>query len=132
MADPSEMIEFLGHDWHTVLEDAPSAVIIVDGRGHIKWGNRAFVTLFGYARPEVVGKQVNFLLPEDRRSSHADYISGWFQHPRPRPMGADLNIQGQNKNGGLMALDIQLSPIETDGGIMALAWIMARREEMTI
>lgn len=123
---PEALIEFLGHDWHTVLEDAPSAVVIVDDRGLIKWANRAFVTLFGYARPEVVGKQVNFLLPEDRRASHANYISGWFQHPRPRPMGVDLNIQGQNKNGALLALDIQLTPIETDRGIMALAWIRER------
>lgn len=125
---PEALIDFLGHGWHTVLEDAPSGVVIVDDSGKIVWGNRAFVTLFGYARPEVVGKQINFLLPEDRRSMHADYISGWFQHPRPRPMGADLNIQGQNKNGERLSLDIQLSPIETDRGIMALAWIRERAD----
>lgn len=124
--ETEEIIGFVGRDWHTVLEDAPSAVVIVNGEGRIRWANRAFVTLFGYARPEVVGKQINFLLPEDRRSSHADYISGWFRHPRPRPMGADLNIQGQNKSGDLLDLDIQLSPIETEQGIMAEAWIRER------
>ncbi len=124
-----DVTSFLGKGWHVVLEDAPSAVIIVDTAGRIKWANRAFVTLFGYARPEVVGQQVNFLLPEDRRAQHADYISGWFQHPKPRPMGADLNIEGRNKNGEHMALDIQLSPIEPDSGIMALAWIRERISE---
>lgn len=117
---------FAGRDWHTVLEDAPSGAIIVGDDGKIVWCNRAFVTLFGYSRPEVVGKQVNFLLPEDRRDNHADHIAGWFQHPRPRPMGAELRIQGRNKFGGLMGLDIQLSPIETETGIMALAWIVER------
>jgi PAS domain S-box-containing protein len=126
LADVAETIRFAGRDWHTVLEDAPSAVLIVDETGSIKWANRAFVTLFGYSRPEVVGKQINFLLPEDRRENHARYISGWFQHPRPRPMGSDLNIQGKNKNGDLLDLDIQLSPIETAEGILAEAWIRER------
>jgi PAS domain S-box-containing protein len=127
--DPVAVANFIGQGWHKVLEDAPSAVIIVDGAGRIEWANRAFVSLFGYARPEIVGKQINFLLPEDRRARHADYIAGWFAHPRPRPMGTDLNIQGRNITGELLDLDIQLSPIETEGGMMALAWIRERGQE---
>lgn len=122
----ARIANFAGRDWHTVLEDAPSGAIIVDDEGVIVWGNRAFVTMFGYSRPEVVGKQVNFLLPENRRENHADHIAGWIKHPRPRPMGAELHIQGRNKFGDLMDLDIQLSPIETETGIMALAWIVER------
>lgn len=127
MADVAEIVSLIGHGWHVVLEDAPSGVVIVNDSGCIKWANRAFVTLFGYARPEVVGKHVNTLLPEDRTERHASYISGWFQHPHPRPMGADLSIQGRNKSGDLMDLDIQLSPIETQGGVFVLAWIRERR-----
>lgn len=130
MVEPDDIARFIGHGWHKVLEDAPSGVVIVDTNGKIEWANRAFMTLFGYARPEIVGKQINFLLPEDRRDRHAGYIAGWFQHPRPRPMGTDLNIQGRNKNGALLSLDIQLSPIETEGGIMALAWIRDRSDEV--
>lgn len=126
MADVEEVIALAGRDWHTVLEDAPSGAVIVSDAGRIIWANRAFVTIFGYARPEVVGKQINFLLPEDRRENHAAHIAGWMRHPRPRPMGADLHIQGRHKGGEPMDLDIQLSPIETEQGIMALAWIRER------
>lgn len=127
MADVvTDIARLIGHGWHVVLEDAPSGVVIVDNGGCIKWANRAFVTLFGYARPEIVGKHVNELLPFDRTERHAEFISGWFQHPRPRPMGADLNIQGRNKSGELLSLDIQLSPIETEGGVLVLAWIRER------
>lgn len=126
MAEPEDVARLIGHGWHVVLEDAPSAVVIVDGEGAIKWANRAFVSLFGYARPEVAGRHVNTLLPEERTERHAEYISGWFRNPRPRPMGAELNIQGRNRNGDLMDLDIQLSPIETEGGVLVLAWIRER------
>lgn len=126
MANASDIVSFIGQGWHLVLEDAPPAVVIVNDEGKITWANRAFVTMFGYARPEIVGQQINFLLPEDRREQHGNFISGWFMHPRPRPMGADLNIQGRNRNGEIMSLEIQLSPIETDKGLLALAWIRER------
>jgi PAS domain S-box-containing protein len=126
LAEVENIARLLGHGWHVVLEDAPPGVIIVDANGCIQWANRAFVTLFGYARLEIVGKHVNVLLPEDRTERHAGYIAGWFEHPRPRPMGVDLNIQGRNKSGELMNLDIQLSPIETEGGVLVLAWIRTR------
>lgn len=127
MADEAaDVARLIGHGWHVVLEDAPPGVVILDGSGCIKWANRAFVTLFGYARPEIVGEHVNVLLPEDRTERHSEYISTWFRHPRPRPMGADLNIQGRNRNGDLMDLDIQLSPIETEDGVLVLAWIRIR------
>lgn len=129
MDDLTIIEEWIGLGPHKVLEDGPHAIIVVRQDGRIAYANRAAVSLFGYARPELVGKSVDCLLPDDRRAKHASYIGGWFMHPRPRPMGSEhLNIQGRNKNGQLMSLDIQLSPIETDKGVMAQAWIRERPE----
>ena len=119
-------------DWlklgpHKLLEEAPLAVLVVGGDGAIKFANRMAVTMFGYARAEFVGKPIHFLVPDDRRPRHADFIAGWFKHPRARPMGADLGIEGRNKNGDLMNLDIQLSPVESDTGVLAVAWIGERK-----
>lgn len=127
MDDALAIAEWIGIGPQRVLEDAPSAAVVIRSDGKIAYANRAAVTVFGYSRAEFVGQSINILLPEDRRSHHSEYIAGWFAHPRPRAMGAShLNIQGRNKNGELMALDIQLSPIETEKGIMALAWIRER------
>lgn len=119
-------------DWinlgpHKLLEEAPLAVLVVNGDGKIMFANRMAVTLFGYARAEFVGKEIHFLVPDDRRPKHANFVSGWFKHPKARPMGADLGIAGRNKNGDLINLDIQLSPVETDTGVLAVAWIGERK-----
>jgi len=119
-------------DWinlgpHKLLEEAPLAVLVVNGDGKIMFANRMAVTLFGYARAEFVGKEIHFLVPDDRRPKHANFVSGWFKHPRARPMGADLRIAGRNKNGDLIDLDIQLSPVETETGVLAVAWIGERK-----
>lgn len=124
MDDVNVIAEWIGIGPQRVLEDAPSAAVVIRGDGKIAYANRSAVTLFGYSRAELTGNSIDMLLPEDRRDKHVTYINGWFAHPRPRPMGSEhLNIQGRNKNGDLMKLDIQLSPIETDKGIMALAWV---------
>lgn len=119
-------------DWinlgpHKLLEEAPLAVLVVSGDGKIMFANRMSVTLFGYARAELVGKEIHFLVPDDRRPKHANFVGGWFMHPKARPMGADLGIEGRNKNGDLIKLDIQLSPVETDTGVLAVAWIGERK-----
>lgn len=127
MDDLATIAEWIGIGPHRVLEDAPRAAVAIRGDGKIAYANRATVTLFGYSRPELIGLSIEALLPEGRRNKHASYINGWFAHPRPRPMGAEhLDIEGRNKNGELMKLDIQLAPIETDKGIMALAWVEER------
>jgi PAS domain S-box-containing protein len=120
------MIAFMNEGFHKVLRDDTRAAVIIDRDGIIQQINPQFVTQFGYGTPEVVGQHVNMLLPEDRRDGHKDHIATWFMHPRARPMGEALNIQGRNKNGELMDLDIQLSYVETDMGIMALGRITPR------
>jgi PAS domain S-box-containing protein len=125
--DMSPIVEFIGIGPHKVLESSPSGAVAVRPDGTIAWANLEAVAFFGYARAEFVGQHVNILLPEDRRDSHADYVAEWIKHPRARAMGAGhLNIQGRNKSGELLNLDIQLSPIETAQGILALAWIRER------
>lgn len=127
MAELDQITEWVGIGPQKVLEDAPSGVVAVRADGNIAYANRAVVTLTGYSRGELIGRPIDCLLPEERRPGHSDYVLGWFKHPHPRPMGeGHLNIQGRNKQGELIDLDIQLSPIETDKGIMALAWIRER------
>ena len=117
---------------HRFLEDAPIAVIVADDHAKITWANKAAVTLFGYSRGELTGQQIDMLLPADVRGRHEAHFAGWVQHPRARQMGAGINIAGLNKNGEVLALDVQLSPIETDSGIMAMAWVRERSDPVAV
>lgn len=129
-SDLNSISEWIGIGPHKVLESAPSAVVVVRSDGNIAYANLAAVTLFGYSRQEFVGKPVDFLIPETRRAPHAHNVAGWFKHPHARPMGTGLDIRGRNKNGEIMPLEIQLAPIETDSGVMALAWVREREETL--
>lgn len=126
MADMIEIKEWIGLGPHKVLEKIDDAAFAVRRDGLIAYANEAAMKQFGYSRAQMVGQPVSMLLPEDRRAMHSGYIAIWFKHPHARPMGKNRNIQGQNANGDLMDLDIKLSPLETDYGVMALALVRPR------
>jgi PAS domain S-box-containing protein len=117
MADTSETLE------REFLEFAPDAVIGVDGAGEIRLANSRTQAVFGYAREELIGHSVEILVPEALRSTHVVHRTRYFESPRTRPMGAELDLYARRKNGTEFPCEISLSVVATSDGMMALAAI---------
>ena len=94
------------------LDAAPDAMIIIDATGIIWFANRRVATLFGYTREEVIGKNVESLLPERFRIRHVDHRQAYIDTPRVRPMGESLALFGQRRDGTEFPVEISLSPIQ--------------------
>jgi PAS domain S-box-containing protein len=106
-----------------LLEFAPDAVIGVDEQGEIQLVNSRTEAVFGYRRDELVGQQVEMLVPGGLRSGHVAHRDGYFEAPRTRPMGAGLDLSARRKDGSEFPCEISLSSVATDSGVMALAAI---------
>ena len=114
-----------------VLESAADAILIVDERGRIQIANSQTDQLFGYARHEIIGQSVELFLPEDLREKHVAHRREFNIHPRPRPMGEDLQLLGRRKDGTHVPLEISLSPVYRNKELMVTAIIRditARKE----
>jgi protein-histidine pros-kinase len=103
--------------FRTMLETAPDAMIIVDERGRIAIVNRQAEDMFGYTRAELLGHEVEMLLPESIRHDHLQHRSGYVANPELRPMGPGLDLFGRRKDGSKFPVEISLSPVKTSSGM---------------
>lgn len=103
--------------FRTMLETAPDAMIIVDERGRIAIVNRQAEDMFGYGRAELLGHEVEMLLPENIRQQHQGHRSRYGEKPELRPMGPGLDLFGRRKDGSKFPVEISLSPVKTSSGM---------------
>jgi PAS domain S-box-containing protein len=104
-----------------LLESAPDAMVIANKKGNIQIVNNQTLKLFGYTTDELVGKNVETLMPERFRGKHPDHRADYNHDPKVRPMGGKLDLFGLRKDGSEFPIDVSLSPIKSEDGMLVIA-----------
>jgi two-component system sensor histidine kinase/response regulator len=101
-----------------LLESAPDAMVIVNRDGDIVIANAQAVSLFGWKAEELLGRKVEMLVPERMRARHPGHRTGYFSQPVARGMGGERELYGLRKDGTEFPVEISLSPIQSDQGLL--------------
>ncbi|HYU47625.1 MAG TPA: PAS domain S-box protein [Terriglobales bacterium] len=106
-----------------LLETAPDAMVVTDQNGEIVLVNSQTEKLLDYTREEMLGRPVEMLVPGRFRGRHSDYRKGYLEAPRVRSMGASLVLFALHQNGHEIPVEISLSPLRSERGMLVVSSI---------
>jgi two-component system, LuxR family, sensor kinase FixL len=95
-----------------ILNTAADAIITIDARGTITSINRATERLFGYSAEEMLGKNVNMLMPSAFREEHDSYLDRYIQTSEAKIIGIGREVLGQRKDGSTFPMDLAVSEVD--------------------
>ncbi len=101
-----------------LLESAPDATVVVDQSGFIVRVNGHAEELFGYDRGELLAQRIEMLMPAKARAGHVAERSRYSVDPHRRQMGPELQLFARHKNGTEFPVEVSLSPLETEEGLV--------------
>ena len=105
-----EEITFIsGHD-RELFNNAPDAIVILDGDGKIVDVNEAFVTLFGYTRLETIGRQIDPLLVADSQVQEAKALFNRVLNQER----VEVNLKRHTKDRRLLDVHVIAYPVIID------------------
>ncbi len=108
--------------YRAVLASAPDATLGIDASGRIELLNAQAEKLFGWRADELLGEQIEVLVPEMDRVQHVRHRASYVAEPLSRPMGAGLQLSARRKDGTTFPAEISLSAVrENPGSVLVLA-----------
>ncbi len=82
-----------------IFDAAVDGIIIIDQRGIIEEVNEASCRLFGFDAAEMIGQNVNILMPSEHSKKHDSYLHSYEESRRPKIIGIGREVEGKKKNG---------------------------------
>lgn len=101
-----------------ILDNAVDGIITINRHGIIDSFNRAASLLFGYFPEEVLGKNINILMPEPNHSKHDGYLENHLKSGKTQIIGQGRDVEGLRKDGSLFPLHLAVSRLEISNEVV--------------
>jgi PAS domain S-box-containing protein len=95
-----------------VIDHAINGIITIDKNGIIESINPAAAELFGYDQEEVIGNNINILMPEPHHSHHDQYLQKYERTKEPKIIGIGREVYGIKKNGEKFPFRLSVSEVK--------------------
>jgi two-component system sensor kinase FixL len=99
----------------SILDTVPDAIVVIDSQGKIHSFSPAAERLFGYDSAEVIGHNVNILMPAPYRDAHDGYIERYLRTGERRIIGIGRIVTGRRKDGETFPMELQVGEFNFAG-----------------
>ncbi|MBW8294478.1 MAG: PAS domain S-box protein [Sphingopyxis sp.] len=96
-----------------ILATVPDAMVVIDEHCLITSFSAAAEKLFGFAEAEVLGLNVNMLMPEPHKTIHDGYIQRYLQTSEKRIIGIGRTVEGQRRDGTVFPMELSVGEART-------------------
>jgi two-component system sensor kinase FixL len=101
--------------WRAIVASAVDGIIVIDAHGRIEHFNPASERLFGYTGEEVMGRNVDMLMPSPYREEHDRYLARYLATGRAKIIGMGREVEGLRKDGTRFPLHLSVGGITVGG-----------------
>ncbi len=98
-----------------LFESAVDGIVVIDTKGIVKLVNPAMYRLFGYTKEELVGQNINTIMPNPHKKNHDAYIRNYLKTGQAKIMGIGRDVIAQRKDGSLFPIRLAVSEVEDKG-----------------
>jgi PAS domain S-box-containing protein len=123
--DAEKHLALMEARYHGLLEAAPDTMVVVNHTGEIVLLNLQAEKEFGYRRDELLGQNINKIIPERVAER---LIAKGSRASLPVEIGTERQLTGRRKDGGEFPIEIMLSPLESAERILVIRDISVRRQ----
>jgi len=106
-----------------LLEAAPDGMVVVNQRGEIVLLNARAESQFGYSRDELLGQKVTTIIPKGFAERLIADGTRTAAEALAQEIGTGIELNGRRKDGSEFPIEIMLSPLESNEGILVTAAI---------
>jgi two-component system sensor kinase FixL len=99
----------------SIIDSAVDGIIVIDGKGTIEAFNRGAEQLFGYSASEVVGRNVNILMPSPYPEEHDSYLARYLATGVQKIIGTGREVTGLRKDGSTFPLHLSVGKMMVGG-----------------
>ncbi len=94
--------------FQAMFESHAIGIVVIDKSYMIEAFNRTSEVMFGYNKAEVLGRNVNILMPEPYHSEHNSFIEHYVKTGQKSVVGLSWEVLGKHKNGTIFPIQIIL------------------------
>ncbi len=107
-----------------VVDTAVNPIITMNEHGIVRTYNPAAERDFGYLAEEVIGRNVNMLMPEPYHSAHDGYLSRYLTSGDPHIIGIGREVVARRKDGSLFPIELAVGESRVEGEILFVGMIV--------
>src|SRR5262245_17596193 len=101
--------------WRSIVDSAVDGIVVIDSHGRIESFNPAAERLFGYAEREVIGQNVNILMPSPYHEEHDAYMSRYLTTGERRIIGIGREVSGKRRDGTAFPVRLSVGEMSVNG-----------------